>query len=79
MAKVPDSTCSIERTLGVLGERWTFLILREALTGSTRFSEFRDALGVATDVLLSGLCCVNISSARQWRHWGSRRRERLPP
>jgi len=28
MAKIPDSRCSIARTLGVLGERWTFLILR---------------------------------------------------
>ena len=51
MAKVPDSRCSIERTLGVLGERWTFLILREAFLGATRFAEFRDRLGVAPDVL----------------------------
>ena len=49
--KVPDSTCSIARSLGVLGERWTFLILREAFLGATRFAEFRDGLGVASDVL----------------------------
>jgi DNA-binding HxlR family transcriptional regulator len=49
--KVPDSTCSIARSLGVLGERWTFLILREAFLGATRFAEFRDSLGVASDVL----------------------------
>jgi DNA-binding HxlR family transcriptional regulator len=51
MAKVPDATCSIERSLGVLGERWTFLILREAFLGATRFAQFRDNLGVAPDVL----------------------------
>ena len=51
MAKVPDSTCSIERSLGVLGERWTFLILREAQLGMTRFGQVRDNLGVAPDVL----------------------------
>src|ERR1700760_2126953 len=51
MGKVPDSTCSIERSLGVLGERWTFLILREAFLGATRFAEFRANLGVAPDVL----------------------------
>ena len=51
-ARVPDSvTCSIERTLCVLGERWTFLILRQAFFGATRFAEFRDQLGVAPDVL----------------------------
>jgi DNA-binding HxlR family transcriptional regulator len=51
MAKVPDSRCSIARTLGVLGERWTFLILREAFLGATRFAEFRDRLSIAPDVL----------------------------
>ena len=55
MGKVPDSPCSIARSLGVLGERWTFLILREAWTGATRFSEFRKALGVAPDVLTERL------------------------
>lgn len=42
MGKVPDSICSIARSLGVLGERWTFLILREAFLGATKFAEFRD-------------------------------------
>jgi DNA-binding HxlR family transcriptional regulator len=51
VGKVPDSTCSIARSLGVLGERWIFLILREAFLGATRFAEFRDSLGVASDVL----------------------------
>jgi DNA-binding HxlR family transcriptional regulator len=46
-----DSSCSVSRSLGVLGENWTFLILREALTGTTRFAEFRTALGLAPDVL----------------------------
>jgi DNA-binding HxlR family transcriptional regulator len=58
MAKVPDATCSIERTLGVLGERWTFLILREAFLGATRFVEFRDRLGVAPDVLTDRLATL---------------------
>ena len=51
MAKNPAEACSIARTLGVVGERWTFLILREAFLGATRFAEFRDRLGVAPDVL----------------------------
>src|ERR1700742_2926909 len=57
--KVPDSvTCSIERSLGVLGERWTFLILRQAFLGATRFAEFRDQLGVAPDVLSDRLATL---------------------
>ncbi|MFF2385752.1 winged helix-turn-helix transcriptional regulator [Streptomyces sp. NPDC058108] len=35
----------------MLGDDWTFLILREALTGTTRFADFRSALGLAADVL----------------------------
>jgi DNA-binding HxlR family transcriptional regulator len=58
MAKVPEATCSIERALGVLGERWTFLILREAFFGVTRFAEFRDRLGVAPDVLTDRLATL---------------------
>jgi DNA-binding HxlR family transcriptional regulator len=39
------------RGVGVLGGRWTLLILREALEGATRFVEFRKALGLAPDLL----------------------------
>jgi DNA-binding HxlR family transcriptional regulator len=50
--------CSIARSLCVLGERWTFLILREAFSGASRFSEFRDRLGVAPDVLTDRLATL---------------------
>src|SRR5262252_2889792 len=58
MGKVPESACSIARSLGVLGERWTFLVLREAFMGVTRFAEFRDRLGVAPDVLSDRLATL---------------------
>jgi DNA-binding HxlR family transcriptional regulator len=58
MAKIPESSCSIARSLGVLGERWTFLILREAFFGVTRFAGFRDRLGVAPDVLSDRLATL---------------------
>ena len=51
VGRVPDDPCAIARSLGVLGERWTLLILREASQGAGRFSQFREALGVAPDVL----------------------------
>jgi DNA-binding HxlR family transcriptional regulator len=56
MAELP--TCSIARSLEVLGERWTLLILRDAFSGATRFSEFRDSLGVAPDVLTARLATL---------------------
>ena len=55
ISKLPDSTCSIARSLGVLGERWTMLILRDALLGSTRFADFQRSLGLAPDVLADRL------------------------
>jgi len=58
VGKVPDSTCSIARSLGVLGERWTLLVLREAFLGASRFAEFRDRLGVASDVLSDRLATL---------------------
>ena len=42
-------------TLEAVGERWTFLILREAAAGTTRFSDFRDALGISSDILAARL------------------------
>jgi DNA-binding HxlR family transcriptional regulator len=58
MAKVPESSCAIARTLGVLGERWTFLILRDAFSGLSRFAQFRDSLGIAPDVLSDRLATL---------------------
>jgi DNA-binding HxlR family transcriptional regulator len=77
MAKVPESSCSIERSLGVLGERWTFLILREAFFGSTKFAEFRDALGIAPDVLsdrLATLVEYGVLEREPYREPGARSR-----
>jgi len=54
----PELMCSIARSLCVLGERWTFLILREAFSGVTRFSDFRARLGVAPDVLTDRLATL---------------------
>jgi DNA-binding HxlR family transcriptional regulator len=52
------TSCAIARSLAVLGERWTMLILREAFLGSTRFAQFRASLGVAPDVLTDRLATL---------------------
>ena len=46
-----EATCPIARSLDVVGDPWVLLVLREALTGATRFDDFRVALGVADNVL----------------------------
>jgi DNA-binding HxlR family transcriptional regulator len=48
-------TCSVARTLEIVGERWTLLILRDAFLGVRRFDEFQRSLGVARNVLTTRL------------------------
>jgi DNA-binding HxlR family transcriptional regulator len=55
MMEIMETPCSIARSLEVLGERWTFLVVREAFAGTTRFADFRATLGVAPDILTSRL------------------------
>ncbi|TQM78297.1 HxlR family transcriptional regulator [Saccharothrix saharensis] len=50
--------CSIARALEVVGERWTLLIVRDALSGVTRFDGFLHRMPIARNVLsdrLNGL------------------------
>jgi DNA-binding HxlR family transcriptional regulator len=53
LGKTYDSqNCSVARTLELVGERWSLLIVRDALfAGSTRFTEFQRSLGIATNIL----------------------------
>ncbi len=51
----PDQVCSIARALEIVGERWTLLILRDAVVGLTRFEEFQESLGIASNVLTNRL------------------------
>lgn len=48
--------CSAARALEVVGERWSLLIIRNALfAGSTRFTEFQRELGIAPNILSTRL------------------------
>ena len=50
-----DQNCSIARSLELMGERWTMLVLREAFTGRRRFDEMAEDLGIARNVLTARL------------------------
>ncbi|WP_297547773.1 helix-turn-helix domain-containing protein [Amycolatopsis sp.] len=76
--KLTDSSCSVARSLGVLGERWTFLILRDALAGTTRFAQFQKSLGVAPDVLAARLTTLveyGVMTREPYQEPGSRPRD----
>src|SRR5947209_9889151 len=51
-----DQYCAMARTLDVVGERWSLLIVRELLTGPKRFKDLAEALpGIGTGLLAARL------------------------
>ncbi len=50
-----EPNCSLARALEVVGERWTLLIIRDALFGVRRFGDFATQLGIPRAVLTSRL------------------------
>jgi len=47
--------CPVARTVDVIGDRWSLLIIRDAFDGISRFGEFRRSLGLAKNILSSRL------------------------
>ncbi|MGE5157966.1 MAG: winged helix-turn-helix transcriptional regulator [Gemmatimonas sp.] len=47
--------CPIARSLDVIGDWWSLLIIREAFLGRRRFGEFQKRLGLAKNILASRL------------------------
>jgi len=45
--------CNIEKTLDIIGSKWTFLIIRDLLTGPKRFGELLDSLSGISPKTLS--------------------------
>lgn len=55
LTSLAEMNCSIARTLDVVGEWWTPLIMREAFHGTRRFDAFQANLGMARSVLTARL------------------------
>jgi len=45
------SACPVARTVDLIGDRWSLLIVRDAFDGVRRFGDFQSGLGVARSVL----------------------------
>jgi len=72
------SNCSIARTLTVLGEKWTLLIIRESFYGSTRFEQFHRVLQCPRNLLSERLALLvdeGILERSEYREPGSRPRK----
>lgn len=44
-------SCAIPAAVGLIGEKWAFLILRGAFNGLRHFEEFQAGLGIARNIL----------------------------
>jgi DNA-binding HxlR family transcriptional regulator len=55
MASRSDDATTLERTLQLVGDRWSILIIRAALRGVRRFDEFQADLGIARPILTNRL------------------------
>jgi len=67
-----DQNCSIARALEVVGERWSFLIVRDAFLGVTRFDKFERRLGVAPNTLTARLRTLTDAGVLERRRYSER-------
>lgn len=69
--------CSVQRTLAVIGEKWTMLLIRDAANGVHRFDDFRRHVGLSEAVLadrLRNLVAHGIFETRAYQEPGQRKR-----
>jgi DNA-binding HxlR family transcriptional regulator len=72
VSKHYDQYCPVAHACGVVGERWTLLVVRELLHGPKRYTDLCEGLpGIGTNVLASRL--------RDLEHAGVVRKRKLPP
>ncbi len=50
-----EADCAIARSLGIIGDWWSLLIVRDAIGGKQRFGEFQKGLGLAKNILSTRL------------------------
>jgi DNA-binding HxlR family transcriptional regulator len=70
--------CTVGRTMAVLGERWTFVVLREIFNGVRRFDDIRGHCGIPRQVLSNRLGLLveqDVLRREPYREPGERARE----
>ncbi|MFJ2575353.1 winged helix-turn-helix transcriptional regulator [Kitasatospora aureofaciens] len=75
--RIDPVNCSVARSLAVVGERWSLLIVREALDGASRFGDFRTRLGIASNLLstrLDSLVAAGVLRRVPYQEPGDRQR-----
>ncbi|WP_026877313.1 winged helix-turn-helix transcriptional regulator [Jiangella gansuensis] len=50
-----DAECPVARALDVVGDRWSILVIRDAMDGARSFTEFQRRTGIARNILTDRL------------------------
>lgn len=50
-----DSHCPVARTIDLVGDRWSLLIIRDAMDGARSFTDFQQRTGIARNILTDRL------------------------
>ena len=53
--ELPNEACSVARTVAVIGDRWTLMILRDCFLGVRRFEAFQERLGISRTIIADRL------------------------
>jgi DNA-binding HxlR family transcriptional regulator len=67
-----ETTCPIARSLALLGDAWSILILRDANAGLTRFEQFKKSLGIAPTMLTKRLETLTENNLLEKRRYSER-------
>jgi DNA-binding HxlR family transcriptional regulator len=72
------ANCSVQRTVEIIGDKWTMLLIRDAANGVHRFDDFRRHVGLSEAVLanrLRRLVDEGLFETREYQEPGQRRRQ----
>ncbi|SEC78239.1 DNA-binding transcriptional regulator, HxlR family [Amycolatopsis tolypomycina] len=50
-----DPSCPVARTLDLVGDRWSLLVVRDAMDGARSFTDFQQRTGIARNILTDRL------------------------
>jgi DNA-binding HxlR family transcriptional regulator len=50
-----DPTCPVARTVDLVGDRWSLLLVRDAMDGARSFTDFQQRTGIARNILTDRL------------------------
>jgi DNA-binding HxlR family transcriptional regulator len=72
MKNLSDQPCLIARSLALVGDAWSMLIMRDAHAGLTRFDEFRKSLAIAPTMLTARLSTLTDEGLLEKRRYSER-------